>query len=131
MQSIQLGDLQLAIMRVLWDKGAATVADVHLALLEERGLAPTTIATMLQKMERKGVVAHQSEGRRFIYRPAIRERDVHRSMVKDLVERVFQGDASALVHHLLSEREIDGDELEKLKALVSAKAKEARKRHGR
>ena len=46
-----LGDLQLAIMRVLWSQGEATVADVHRALLEERGLAPTTIATMLVKMD--------------------------------------------------------------------------------
>ena len=129
--SIQLGDLQLAILRVLWDRGEATVAEVHAALLEERGLALTTIATMLAKMEKKGVVAHATEGRRFVYRPKLRERDVHRSMVKDLIERVFQGDASALVNHLLSEREIRGDELAQLKELISEKEREARRRHAR
>src|SRR5262245_39253747 len=131
MESIQLGDLQLAIMRVLWERKEATVADVHGALQDERGLAPTTIATMLAKLEKKGVVSHEIEGRRFIYRPLIRERDVHRSMVKDLVERVFRGDASALVNHLLSERDIAEDELTKLKALVVAKEKEVKKRHAR
>ncbi len=58
-----LGDLQLAIMRVLWTDGESTVADVHRELLDERGLAPTTIATMLRKMEDKGVVLHRREGR--------------------------------------------------------------------
>ena len=64
-----LGKLQLTIMRVLWGAGEATVNDVHEALLESHGLAPTTIATMLKKMERKGVVKHRTEGRRFVYRP--------------------------------------------------------------
>ena len=57
-----LGDLQHAIMAVLWERGEATAARVHEALREERGLAPTTIATMLRKMEDKGVVAHRAEG---------------------------------------------------------------------
>ena len=78
-----LGDLQLAIMRVLWERGDASVTEVHTALLEERGLAPTTIATMLVKMEKKGVVAHHREGRRFIYQPTISEEQVRRGMVQD------------------------------------------------
>ena len=67
-RSIQLGDLQLAIMRELWRAGEATVATVHAALQDERGLALTTIATMLSKMEKKGVVEHRSEGRQYVYR---------------------------------------------------------------
>ena len=61
-----LGDLQHAIMAVLWERGEATTADVHEALQAERGLALTTIATMLRKMEDKGVVAHRAEGRQYI-----------------------------------------------------------------
>ena len=64
--SHHLGDLQLAIMRVLWNHDEATVAEVHEALEPERGLALTTIATMLTKMEKKGVVEHRAEGRRGI-----------------------------------------------------------------
>src|SRR5262245_33390293 len=97
----RLGDLQLAIMRVLWELGEATVTDVHQALLEDRGLAPTTIATMLKKMEDKGVVLHRAEGRRFIYRPTMTEDQVTRSMVTDLTERLFAGNAMALVTHLI------------------------------
>ena len=113
-----LGDLQLAIMRILWQRREAPVAEVHEALLEERGLAPTTIATMLKKMEDKGVVAHRSEGRRYIYRPTISEAQVRRSMVGELTERLFLGDATALVSHLLSEHDIDADELAEVRRLV-------------
>ena len=123
-RTYQLGDLQYAIMRVLWDQKEATAAEVHQALLDERGLAPTTIATMLNKLEKKGVVTHRSEGRQYIYRAVVAERDVRRSMVSELVERAFQGDAAALVNHLLEERDIDPEELETLKALISARARE-------
>ncbi len=74
-----LGDLQLAIMRVLWRQGEASVAAVHRELLDERGLAPTTIATMLTKMEKKGVVSHRTEGRKFLYRPTVSEAEVSSS----------------------------------------------------
>ncbi len=114
-----LGDLQLAIMRVLWSAGEATVADVHHALLQERGLAPTTIATMLVKMEKKGVVAHRAEGRRYVYTPTITEADVRRTMVSELTERLFAGDTAALVSHLLDEQQTGAAELAELKRLVA------------
>ncbi len=122
--SHHLGDLQLAIMRVLWNHGQATVAEVHEALEPERGLALTTIATMLTKMEKKGVVDHHAEGRRFIYRPRVSESQVRRSMVADLTSQLFRGDVTALVNHLLSEHEIDDRELAQLRELIAARAQE-------
>ena len=122
--SHHLGDLQLAIMRVLWNHGQATVAEVHETLEPERGLALTTIATMLTKMEKKGVVDHHAEGRRFIYRPLVSESQVRRSMVADLTSQLFRGDVTALVNHLLSEHEIDDQELTQLRELISARAEE-------
>lgn len=118
--SVHLGDLQLAIMRVLWARGEATVADVHEALEPERGLALTTIATMLAKMEKKGVVDHRSEGRKFIYRPLVSEDQVTRSMVADLTSQLFRGDVMALLNHLLSEHDVDRRELAQLRELISA-----------
>jgi BlaI family penicillinase repressor len=122
--SHHLGDLQLAIMRVLWNRGEATVAEVHEALEPERGLALTTIATMLTKMEKKGVVDHHADGRRFIYRPLVSESQVRRSMVADLTSQLFRGDVTALVNHLLSEHEIDERELAQLRDLISAQGHE-------
>ncbi|MEA2564348.1 MAG: hypothetical protein QOH06_5852 [Acidobacteriota bacterium] len=120
-ESHHLGDLQLAIMRIIWSQGEASVADVHEALEPERGLALTTIATMLAKMEKKGVVDHRAEGRRFIYRPTVSEGQVRRSMVTDLTSQLFRGDVFALVNHLLSEHEIDARELDQLRGLIAAK----------
>lgn len=125
-ESHHLGDLQLAIMRILWSAGEASVADVHEALEPERGLALTTIATMLAKMEKKGVVDHRAEGRRFIYRPTVSEGQVRRSMVTDLTSQLFRGDVFALVNHLLSEHEIDSRELDQLRGLIAAREKEDR-----
>lgn len=124
----RLGDLQLAIMRVLWDHGEATVTDVHHALLEERGLAPTTIATMLKKMEDKGVVEHRVDGRRFIYRPTMSQDQVTRSMVLDLTDRLFEGSPMALVTHLISRHEIDPNELSDLEKMIAlAKRKDGKR----
>lgn len=113
-----LGDLQHAIMTVLWRHGEATSADVHAALLPERGLAPTTIATMLRKMEHKGVVAHRSEGRQYVYRPLISEDEVRSSMLNELLERLFEGDPAALVSHLMTDHEIEPEELAELQRLL-------------
>ena len=73
----KLGDLQLAIMRVLWERGEAAASEVHKALLEERGLAVTTVKTMLRKLEEYGCVDHRANGRQFIYRPCVAEIDAH------------------------------------------------------
>lgn len=118
-RSHQLGGLQHAIMRVLWDRGEASVAEVHKTLQGERDRALTTIATMLSKMERKGVVRHRVDGRQYVYRAAVSEEEVRRTMVGDLLDMLFAGNASALVGHLLQEGEIERDELERLRELVA------------
>ncbi len=127
-RSHHLADLQYAIMRVLWTEGEATVSRVQEALADERGLALTTIATMLTKMEKKGVVSHRSEGRQFVYKPLISEKQVHRTMVAELTERLFQGDFKALVSHLLTEQEIDASELKRLKALIEERSSKEHRR---
>ena len=119
-----LADLQLAIMRVLWLNQEATVAQVHEALLPDRGLAPTTVATMLVKMEKKGVVQHHLDGRRFVYSPTVTEEEVKRSMVGDLTERLFAGDVTALVSHLLAGHDTNPAEIEELKRLIAERESE-------
>jgi BlaI family penicillinase repressor len=123
-----LGDLQLAIMRSLWSRGEATVAEVHEDLEPERGLALTTIATMLVKLEKKGVLGHRAEGRRFIYQPLVDERLVRRSMVAELTSQLFRGDVTALVSHLLSEHDIDPAELAELQDLISSRERKEERR---
>lgn len=120
----QLGDLQLAIMRVLWERGEAPAIEVHRALYEERRLAVTTIKTMLRKLEEYGCVEHRTNGRQFIYRPAIAAADVRQGMVADLVRRMFSGDTAALANHLVRSGGIGTEELDELRALIASKRNE-------
>jgi predicted transcriptional regulator len=116
----QLTDLQIAIVRVLWDRGEATAAEICDALRPERGLAPTTIATLLSRLEKRGVVRHRTEARQYVYRATVSEGEVRRSMVGELTERLFGGDIAALMTHLLSAREVSPGDLERVKALIVA-----------
>ena len=119
-----LGDLQLAILRALWERGEAPVSQVHEAL-RDRGLALTTIATMLRKMEEKGLVAHRDQGRQFFYCAEVDPDVVQRNLVGDLVTRLFDGDPMALVNHLLRAGEIELGELEELRNAVNLAEKHA------
>jgi BlaI family transcriptional regulator, penicillinase repressor len=121
-----LAALQLIIMQVLWQRGEATVAEVREALRATRPLAHTTIGTMLAKMERKGQVSHRCDGRVNVYRATVQREKVSRSMVADLAERLFAGDVTQLVSHLLDGCEVSPEELARLKALIRQKEKEAK-----
>ena len=113
----RLGDLQLRIMRVLWDSGPASVADVR-RQLEREDLAYTTVATMLRKMEARGLVRHRQRQRRFIYEPAVSAADVTRSMADDMVDRLFEGSLAEAVSHLLETRDVSAQELARLERLI-------------
>jgi predicted transcriptional regulator len=119
-----LAALQLAIMQVLWDRKEATVAEIREALQPQRPLAYTTVSTMLSKMEQNGQVAHRNVGRVLVYRPAIRRQTVRRSMVTDLATRLFSGDVTDMVSHLLDECDVSQQELARLKSLVRKKEAE-------
>ena len=130
-ESHALSETQLAILRVLWEAEEASVADVQTALESERALALTTVATMLSRLHRRGVVARRTEGRQFIYRAAVPEDEVRRTMVSDLMQRLFEGDASALVNHLVSEGEIDADELAAIRRRLARRKRDKGGRHVR
>ncbi|HXT50016.1 MAG TPA: BlaI/MecI/CopY family transcriptional regulator [Thermoanaerobaculia bacterium] len=117
-----LTDLQLAVMRVLWERGEANVAEIWEALRPERGLAQTTVATLLSRLDKRGAVSHRREARQFVYRAAVTEPQVRRVMVRELTARLFDGDVTALVSHLLSGREVSAGDLAKVKALLEERA---------
>jgi predicted transcriptional regulator len=116
----QLTDLQLAILKVLWSRGQATAAEITEALREERGLAQQTIATVLSRLERRGIVRHETRQRQYVYMPSVSEPEVRRSMLAELTDRLFEGDVAALVTHLLSAREISPGDLARVKQLIAA-----------
>jgi len=114
----QLTELQLAILRVVWDKGEATVQDIWEAMHPERGLAQTTIATMLSRLERRGVVTRRAQARQYHYRAAVTEPEVQHSMVGELTERLFDGDVTALVQHLLQGEDVSPGDIAKIRELI-------------
>jgi len=125
MPAHSLTELQLAVMQVLWGQGEATVLDVQKHL--HRPLAQSTVATMLGRMEKRGLVHHRVEGRQFVYRASVTEPDVRRSMIADfssLTDDLFDGDVAAIMSHLLTARDVDQGELARIKALIEAKQRE-------
>jgi predicted transcriptional regulator len=120
---MRLGNLQLQILQVLWDQGPATVSEVQQRLPTGHGLAYTTIATMLRKMEARRLVEHEVAGRRFVYRAAVAADEVTQSMAGDLLDRLFEGSLADMVSHLLQTREVSREELSRIEALITARKK--------
>ena len=119
----RLGDLQLKIMKVLWQREEVTVGDVFAEVCRERDLAYTTIATMLRKMEARGLVAHRVEGRTFVYRAAIDSHSVTSNMSEHLLDRLFEGSLADLVCHLLETRKLSREELARIEKLIAERKK--------
>ena len=110
----------MAILRHLWSRGEATVVDIWEALHAERGWAQTTVATLLTRLERRGVVSHRTENRMYVYRPLVTEEDVQHSMVSELTERLFDGDVTALVSHLLTAQEMGPGDLARVRSMIDS-----------
>ena len=116
-EDIVLSDLQLDLMRVLWRAGDLSVAEVTEALAD-RGLAHTTVATLLTRLEKRGAVAVRRDGRMLVYTACVSEAQVRRNKVSSLIAQVFRGDPRALLAHLVSEREVAPGDLEQVRALL-------------
>jgi BlaI family transcriptional regulator, penicillinase repressor len=116
----RLGDLQLKIMKVLWGRAEpATIAEVHQGLPSEKDLAYTTIATMLRKMEARGLVRHRLHERKFLYRAAVRAEEVTRKISSHFLDRLFEGSLADMLAHLLTTREVSLEELARLEKLIA------------
>lgn len=115
---VSLSDLQLAVMRVLWDRPEASTSDVVEALSGARGLAHTTVSTLLTRLEKRGLLTARRDGRQLFYRASVSEEAVRRSMVGSLLGNLFGGDARALVAHLVREDEVSPGDLERIESLL-------------
>lgn len=101
-------------MKVVWSRGEATVRDVYEALRARRRVAYTTVLTMMNVLERKGHLKKRAEGRSFAYQAVRPQARVLRTMVREFLERVFNGSAEPLVVHLLEDRRLTRRQLEEL-----------------
>src|SRR5687768_17775711 len=87
----QLTELQIAVLRLLWEQGELTVAQIWEQLYAERKLAQTTVATIVARLQRRRILARRTRDRQFVYRALVTEPDVQHSMVSELTERLFAG----------------------------------------
>jgi BlaI family transcriptional regulator, penicillinase repressor len=113
-----LSALQLDVMRAVWALGEARVAEVR-AHLDSRGLAATTVATLLTRLEKRGLLAHRTEGRQYVYRALKSEQEISETMVSELTTTLFDGEASQLVSHLLRKGEFAPADLAEIKRLIA------------
>jgi predicted transcriptional regulator len=120
----RLGDLQLRIMKILWQRPEpATIAEIHDGLSGQSELAYTTIATMLRKMEARGLVRHRVHERKFLYRPAVQAEEVTRKISAHFIDRLFEGSLADMVAHLLTTRQVSREELAELEKLIAERKK--------
>ena len=114
-------DAELAILRILWDRGASTVRQVHETLSRERPSAYTTALKMLQIMTEKGLVRRDDRDRTHIYQSKLTEEQTQRQLVRDLVDRAFGGSASKLVLQALTTKRATPDELVEIRKLIETR----------
>jgi len=113
---------ELAIMKVMWRLGHATVRDVYEVLLENRRIAYTTVMTMMNVLETKGYLKKEPHERAYRYRPARPERMVISSMVREFVNRVFDGAPRPLMLHLVKDSRLSDAERTELPRVINERA---------
>lgn len=111
-------DAELAILRVLWSRGASTVRQVHEVLSRERPTAYTTALKLLQIMTEKGLVRRDESDRTHVYHARLSEEQTQRQLVRDLLDRAFGGSASKLVMQALAARRASPEELTEIRKLI-------------
>ncbi|HUF51401.1 MAG TPA: BlaI/MecI/CopY family transcriptional regulator [Longimicrobiales bacterium] len=126
-----LTELQLAILAVLWEHGDVGVADIHDELRRERRIAQTTVATLLSRLEERGIVGRRKVDRQYLYRSRVSRSEVRHSMVREFTDataKLFQGDVAGLVSALVSEREADADEIARAREVLAQRERELRQK---
>jgi BlaI family transcriptional regulator, penicillinase repressor len=117
-------ELELEILKILWRDGPSTVRHVRDALAGFRDLAYTSVMTMMTIMARKGYLKRKKADGGYVYRAAISAESTTRGMLRDLVDRAFDGSAATLMVNLLETGDLDAEELRRLRGLINQKARE-------
>ena len=111
-------DAELAILRVLWERGPSTVRQVHEILSEIRPTVYTTILKLMQIMDGKGLVRRDKSQRAHVYQPVFTEAETQKGLVGDLLERAFSGSTASLLMQALSAKEASAEELAQIRQIL-------------
>ena len=123
-------DAELAILRVLWERGPSTVRQVHELLPRDRPAAYTTALKLLQIMTEKGLVDRDERERTHVYRARLSEEQTQRQLIRDLLDRAFGGSASRLVMQALATKRASADELREIRKAIDSAKNEREARRG-
>ena len=116
----RLGELELQILNVLWERGSCAVRDVLEALPAPKPIY-TTVLTMMRLMHEKGYLDRRERGRAHVYTVRLREQRVKRGLLRDLIQGAFRGSAEALLVRLLEDETLSPEELDRVKQLIAKK----------
>ena len=122
-----LGELQRAVIEVVWELGQASVHQVRKELSRKKKLAYTTVLTAMQKLEKAGWLRHQTKGKSYIYLPTRTREEAGANSVRKFMERMFDGDALLMFQHLMQESKLSEKELQELRKMIDEKRKERKK----
>jgi BlaI family transcriptional regulator, penicillinase repressor len=124
MTSTALTDLQLSLMKALWQLGQGSVADVQDRLAADgKTLAQTTVATMLQRLSKQGWVSSEKVGRQLLYKPCVERQEAARGALKRLLGGFFAGSSAALTAQLLESEHLTAKELDEMRKLIAKKGR--------
>jgi predicted transcriptional regulator len=121
-RSKTLTEQELEIMKIVWDRGHATVRDVYETLLGRRRVAYTSVMTMMNILEQKGHLKRKQVDRAYLYESTKPRAQVTRGMVREFVDRVFNGSAEPLLLHLVEDEKLTEKDLDEMKRIIRRKA---------
>lgn len=116
----RIGEAEYAVMEVLWDQAPLTAAEVAERVPAERGWSMATVKTMLGRLLAKGVLDHEEDGRRYLYRPAVSRDDYAAHESTRLIDRLFGGKVTPLVAHLAERDRLSARDIAEIEALLKA-----------
>jgi predicted transcriptional regulator len=116
----RIAEGEYAVMEVLWSEAPLTAADVAGRVPEDRGWSLATVKTMLSRLLAKGVLTHEQEGRRYLYRPAILREDYIAQESGRMLDRMFGGKVTPLVAHLAERDRLSAADIAEIEALLKA-----------
>ena len=114
-------EAELELLRVLWDKGSASVRELHEVVGRQRPIGYTSVLKTLQIMTEKGLVEREEAGKAHIYRAAASQQETQNQLLRDLSERLFSGSAAQLAMHALTLQPASEEELEEIRRLIRKK----------